>query len=112
MYYRYKYIIYVSSSPKHVLTDRPLQYALYQQEKEILNTSETDSIYALFSIAKIYVLSRFGRNNVRLVDFRLSKLYMFYNVASETIYGKGRGEERENELRERSRLFCICIVIY
>ena len=64
----------MSPPQKNVLTDRPLQYALYQQEKEILNTSETDSIHALFSIAKIYILSRFGKNNVRLVDICLSKL--------------------------------------
>ena len=38
------------------------QCALYQQENEILNNSETDSIHALFSIAKLYILSRFSKN--------------------------------------------------
>ena len=45
----------MSPPPKKVLIDRLLQCALYQQEKEILNNSETDSIHALFSIAKIYL---------------------------------------------------------
>ena len=59
----------------HVLIDKLLHCALYQQEKEILNNSETDSIHALFSTAKLYNLSRFSKNNVWLVDIRLSKLY-------------------------------------
>ena len=86
----------------HVLIDKLLQCALYQQEKEVLNNSETDFIHALFSIAELYILSRFSKNNVRLVEIRLSKLYMFYKVDSETTYEKMGGEgKRERELRER-----------
>ena len=48
----------MSPPQKHVLINRLVQCALYQQEKEILNNSETDSIHALFSIAKLYLLSR------------------------------------------------------
>ena len=100
----------------HVLIDKLLQYALYQQENEVLNNSETDFIHALFSIARLYILSRFSKNNVWLVDIRLSKLYMFYKVASETTYEKmeggmkrkeGEGVERERE-RESSFLFMHC----
>ena len=90
---------------QHVLIDRLLQSALFQQENEILNISGTDSIHALFSIAKIYNLSRFRKNNVWQVDIHLSKLYMFYKVASETIcekWHRGR-KKREKELRERER---------
>ena len=48
----------------NVLIDKLLQCALYQQEKEVLNNSETDFIHALFSIAELYILSRFSKNNV------------------------------------------------
>ena len=51
--------MYVSSSKVMLL-----QYALYQQENEVLNNSETDFIHALFSIEKLYILSRFSKNNV------------------------------------------------
>ena len=92
----------------HVLIDKLLQCALYQQEKEVLNNSETDFIHALFSIAELYILSRFSKNNVWLVDIRLSKLYMFYKVDSETTYEKmGAGGEKERGRgsweRERER---------
>ena len=51
-------------SQMHVLIDKLLQCALYQQEKEVLNNSWTDFIHALFSIAELYILSRFSKNNV------------------------------------------------
>ena len=73
-------------------------------------------MHALFSIAKLYILSRFSKNKVGLVYFRLSKLYMFYKVASETTYEKmvrgrerkeGEGVKRERE-RESPFLFMHC----
>ena len=82
---------------KHVLIDRLLHCAVYKQEKGILNNSETDSIHALFSISKIYILSHFSETNVWLVDICVSKLYMFYKVASETIYEKMGGGEKKKE---------------
>ena len=45
----------------NILIDKLLQCALYYQEKEILKNSETDSMHALFSIAKLYILSRFSK---------------------------------------------------
>ena len=51
-------------SQMHVFIDKLLQYALYQQEKEVLNNSKTDFIHALFSIAELYILSHFSKNNV------------------------------------------------
>ena len=105
----------------HVLIDKLLQCALYQQEKEVLNNSETDFIHTLFSIAKLYILSRFSKNNVWLVDIRLSKLYMFYKVDSETTYeingggkkGGRRSWEREREReRERDRVAFLVYALY
>ena len=108
------YSQYICLLPQQILIDRLLQWALYQQEKEILNNSETDSTHALFSIAMLYILSRFSKNNVWLVDIRLSKLCMFHKVASETTYEKmERGKERGRRSWEReSRLSCLYIVIY
>ena len=50
-------------SQMHVLIDKLLQCALYQQEK-VLNNSQTDFIHVLFSIAELYTLSHFSKNNV------------------------------------------------
>ena len=52
------------------------------------------------------VLSLFGRYNVRLVDICLSKLYILYKAASETIYeqmARGRNKGVKNEIKERER---------
>ena len=45
-----------------------------------------------------HILSRFVKHDVWLVDIHiLSSLYMFYKVASETIYEKKEGVGRKKE---------------